>query len=197
MYGIGGILKGMSVTMKNFLRKPVTVRYPEEDPNLKMRFRGYNFSWFPDRCTVCRSCAKACPHGVIVIKTGMQDGQRIAERFDIDTGLCIACGLCVEACPFTALFMGRSFEMSSYSRAGQMHHKERLANNDRSMMSVYAFEGKLQGIVDNVDLVATAKAAAERQEAPARGREEVVSDQRSDLVPMGTVDPWGGGGYRR
>lgn len=177
MYGIGGILKGMSVTMKNFLRKPVTVRYPEEDPKQPMRFRGYNFSWFPDRCTVCRSCAKACPHGVIVIQTGLHEGQRIAERFEIDTGLCIACGLCVEACPFTALFMGRSFEMASYSRAGQLHRKERLANNDRSTMSAFAFEGKLKGIVDNVDLVATAK-AAELRDGVMEDMAEVVSEDR-------------------
>lgn len=186
MYGISGILKGMSVTMKNFIRKPVTVRYPEEDPNLAMRFRGYNFSWFPDRCTVCRSCAKACPHGVIVIKTGLKDGQRIAERFDIDTGLCIACGLCVEACPFTALFMGREFELASYSRAGQIHHKERLANNDRSMISSFALEGKLKGIIDNVDLVAIAKTAAERQ-GELQGQEEVVSEERGG---MGSKNPW-------
>jgi NADH-quinone oxidoreductase subunit I len=188
MYGIGGILKGMSVTMKNFLRKPVTVRYPEEDPNQPMRFRGYNFSWFPDRCTVCRSCAKACPHGVIIIQTGMHEGQRTAERFEIDTGLCIACGLCVEACPFTALFMGRSFEMASYSRAGQLHRKERLANNDRSQMSAFAFEGKLKGIVDNVDLVATAK-AAELRNGPMEDQGEVTSEERGG---QGSKHPWGG-----
>lgn len=194
MIGIGGILKGMSVTMKNFIRKPVTVRYPEERPNLQMRYRGYNFSWFPDRCTVCRSCAKACPHGVIVIKTGMVNGQRVAERFDIDTGLCIACGLCVEACPFTALFLGRSFELSSYSRAGQIHHKEQLANNDRSMISSFAFEGKLKGIVDNVDLVAIAKTSAERDGA-LEGLEEVISEERGG---MGSKDPWASAsGYHR
>ena len=34
----------------------------------------------------------------------------------MDTGYCIQCGLCVEACPYDALFMGFSYERAKYRR---------------------------------------------------------------------------------
>src|SRR5512140_1496180 len=51
-------------------------------------------SFLEERCTGCRACAAACPHGV--------------HRWDDDThlldrALCTACGACVSACPQEAL----------------------------------------------------------------------------------------------
>ncbi len=37
------------------------------------------------------------------------------DKIEFDTGRCMFCGLCVEACPFNALYMGRSYEQARYS----------------------------------------------------------------------------------
>jgi NADH-quinone oxidoreductase chain I len=121
MYGLG-LLKGLGVTMRNFVRKPFTVQYPEERLPQHPRFRGEEFTWYEQRCTGCASCAKYCPLGIIKIIThpsgkNLQEGQNYGiDVFDIDIGRCMFCGLCVEACPYDALFMGSGFEESQQVR---------------------------------------------------------------------------------
>jgi len=136
MYGLG-ILKGLTVTMKNFFRKPFTIQYPEERAAQHSRFRGEEFTWYEERCTGCASCAKYCPLGIIRIVTHpggehVSEGQEYAiDVFDIDIARCMFCGLCVEACPYDALFMGSGFEEGQYSRKDLVITKERLINADK------------------------------------------------------------------
>jgi formate hydrogenlyase subunit 7 len=53
----------------------------------------------PEKCAPsCRDCADACPTAAITVATG-KTGQ---DRLAIDYGKCIACQLCVEACPADA-----------------------------------------------------------------------------------------------
>ena len=40
----------------------------------------------------------------------------MVDNIEFDTGRCMFCGLCVEACPYNALYMGRSYEQARYSR---------------------------------------------------------------------------------
>lgn len=121
MYGLG-LMKGLMVTMKNFIRPPFTIQYPEERVHQHPRFRGEEFAWYEERCTGCASCAKYCPLGIIKIVTkpsgtAVQEGDKYdLEVFDIDIGRCMFCGLCVEACPYDALFLGSGFERGKDQR---------------------------------------------------------------------------------
>ena len=121
MYG-KGLIKGLFVTLKNLVRPPFTVQYPEERLVQHPRFRGQEFAWYEERCTGCASCAKYCPLGIIRIvtepsRTSFEQGDKYnIETFDIDIGRCMYCGLCVEACPYDALFMGSGFERGKYQR---------------------------------------------------------------------------------
>jgi len=130
MYGLG-VLRGMALTLKHLLmRRPVTVQYPTERLPLQERFRGTQFLWYEERCTGCSLCAKACPNGVITVvghsdPTG-REGKRIIDRYDMDLAICLYCGLCVEACPFYALFMGNEFELSTYIRGELRYDKHKL-----------------------------------------------------------------------
>ena len=73
MYGLG-VLKGLTVTLRNLGRKPFTVQYPEQHATQHARFRGQEFTWYEDRCTGCASCAKYCPLGIIRIVTDPHGG---------------------------------------------------------------------------------------------------------------------------
>jgi NADH-quinone oxidoreductase subunit I len=129
--------KGLLVTLKNFTKKPFTVQYPEERVKQHPRFRGEEFSWYEERCTGCASCAKYCPLGIIKIVTSpsgtapQQGDKYLLEVFDIELQRCMFCGLCVEACPYDALFMGSGFEQGQYSRKDMVIHIDQLRQAEK------------------------------------------------------------------
>ncbi|MEU4444391.1 4Fe-4S binding protein [Actinosynnema sp. NPDC050801] len=78
-------------------------------------------------CTVCMICARECPDWCIHIDShteveeqppaGSGHGRssarprarNVLDRFAIDYGQCLYCGICVEACPFDALHWAPDF----------------------------------------------------------------------------------------
>ena len=48
------------------------------------------------------------------------------DRFDIDYALCMYCGICVEVCPFDALFWSPDYEYSENHMGKMMHDMDRL-----------------------------------------------------------------------
>jgi NADH-quinone oxidoreductase subunit I len=68
-----------------------------------------------DNCTSCMLCARECPDWCIYIDSHKETtppaglGARprvvnVLDRFAIDYALCMYCGICVEVCPYDALF---------------------------------------------------------------------------------------------
>jgi NADH-quinone oxidoreductase subunit I len=136
MYGLE-MAKGLLVTLSNLARKPFTTAYPEHRVKQHPRFRGEEFTWYEERCTGCASCAKYCPLGIIKIVTSpsetapLQGDKYLLETFDIELQRCMFCGLCVEACPYDALFMGSGFEEGQYKRTDLVITIDRLRQADK------------------------------------------------------------------
>jgi NADH-quinone oxidoreductase subunit I len=121
-----GIFEAMRVTLRTMLSKAVTVQFPDERMELPERTRGV-IALLEENCTVCMLCAKECPCWCIYIEghkvttPGKRKPVNELDRFAIDYGLCMYCGICVEVCPFDALHWSPFFEYTSYSYEGMIH----------------------------------------------------------------------------
>ncbi len=130
-----GLLKGLAVTLKTMLRPSVTQEYPHEKPDLPARTRGV-IALKEANCTVCYKCSRACPDWCIYIDAhkethepaggGKGRSVKVLDRFAIDYALCMYCGICVEVCPFDALFWSPEFEYAEFDVLSLTHEKERL-----------------------------------------------------------------------
>jgi len=137
-YGIG-IAKGLTVTIRHLLRHPTVSQFPEQRLNMSRRIRGNELIWSREKCTGCATCAKTCPQGAIeiVTATNLADNKYEVEKYQVDTGYCIQCGLCVEACPFDALFMGYSYERAKYRRGDLIQADDELLESPARPASGY------------------------------------------------------------
>ena len=130
-----GLLKGLFVTLKHMLQPSITQEYPDEKPDLPARTRGV-IGLKQANCTVCYKCSRECPDWCIYIDAhkeahepasgGRARSVKVLDRFAIDYALCMYCGICVEVCPFDALFWSPEFEYSTYSIVDLVHEKEKL-----------------------------------------------------------------------
>jgi NADH-quinone oxidoreductase subunit I len=131
----GGLLKGLGVTLKHMLQRSITQEYPDEKPDLPPRTRGV-IALKEANCTVCYKCSRECPDWCIYIDAhkethppasgGRARSVKVLDRFAIDYALCMYCGICVEVCPFDALFWAPDFEYAEYDILNMTHEKERL-----------------------------------------------------------------------
>ncbi|MHB8513359.1 MAG: 4Fe-4S binding protein [Actinomycetota bacterium] len=117
-----GLAKGLSVTLRTMSKRSITRQYPHVMPELPPRTRGV-IALKEENCTVCMLCSRECPDWCIYIDShkdvmppktpGARPRTRnVLDRFAIDYALCMYCGICVEVCPFDALFWAPNFEYS-------------------------------------------------------------------------------------
>jgi len=131
-----GLMKGLGVTLKTLCKPNGTVQYPHEKEEPTPRARGV-IALHEDNCTSCMLCARECPDWCIYIEGhkqlapprregGKPRKNNNLDRFDIDYALCMYCGICVEVCPFDALFWSPEYEYSEPKIADLLHAKSKL-----------------------------------------------------------------------
>ncbi len=88
-------------------------------------------------CTSCMLCARECPDWCIEIDShkevlpplterGRPRVVHVLDRFDVDYGLCLWCGICIEVCPFDALFWAPQVPPVGLTATDLVHDRERL-----------------------------------------------------------------------
>ena len=130
-----GLAKGLAVTLRTMTRKTVTAQYPDAQPELPPRSRGV-IGLFEENCTVCMLCARECPDWCIYIDSHKETVQtegaararqrNVLDRFAIDFALCMYCGICIEVCPFDALFWSPEFEYAETDIHELTHERDKL-----------------------------------------------------------------------
>jgi NADH-quinone oxidoreductase subunit I len=145
------IARGLALTAKHFVRnfirhiarafgfkvgkgKTVTIEYPEERRpfagRLRTRHRLMRRDDGSPRCVACMMCETACPaHCIHIIAKENADPhiEKMPQAFDIDIGVCVFCGFCVEACPEDAIRMDTGIvELAAYTREGMIYRMDQL-----------------------------------------------------------------------
>ncbi len=130
-----GVARSLATTFRRLTQRAITAQYPDVKPELPPRSRGV-IGLFEENCTVCMLCAQECPDWCIYIDSHTEEvpadhdggaGSRtVLDRFAIDFGLCMYCGICVEVCPEDALEWSPEFEYAELDIRHLVHEKERL-----------------------------------------------------------------------
>jgi NADH-quinone oxidoreductase subunit I len=128
--------KGLITTAKALMHPSHTAEYPDVKPALPPRTRGV-IALVEENCTVCMLCSRECPDWCIYIDShketlpattegGRERQRNVLDRFAIDFSLCMYCGICIEVCPFDALFWSPEFEYAEFDIRDLVHEKDRL-----------------------------------------------------------------------
>ena len=106
---------GFSITVPYLFRRPYTLQYPEELPDIPPTERGlHNFEI--DKCIACDQCAKICPVDCITIEAEGKGKTARIRVYEIDYTKCLFCALCCEPCPTDCIHMGPTFDLVGYTR---------------------------------------------------------------------------------
>jgi NADH-quinone oxidoreductase subunit I len=130
-FALWELLRGLSVTFRQFFKKSVTLSYPEEKTPQSHRFRGLHaLRRYPngeERCIACKLCEAVCPALAITIDSSQrEDGTRRTTRYDIDLFKCIYCGLCEESCPVDSIVLTDVHEFHFENRGEHIVTKQQL-----------------------------------------------------------------------
>jgi NADH-quinone oxidoreductase subunit I len=102
--------------------------------DLPPRSRGV-IALLEENCTSCMLCARECPDWCIYIDShteevavpgGRSRKRHVLDRFAIDFSLCMYCGICVEVCPFDALYWSPEYAYAGGDIRELLHERPTL-----------------------------------------------------------------------
>ena len=190
-----GLLQGLRVTWQNLIRRAVTAQYPDAQPELPPRSRGV-IALFEENCTVCMLCARECPSWCIYIDShketvppveegGRERSRNVLDRFAIDFSLCMYCSICIDVCPFDALFWTPEFEYAEFDIRDLTHERDRL----RDWMWTVPAPPALDVHADEPKELTSARRTAERAASQAAERHEAAQQPDGSEGPDETEGP--------
>ncbi len=140
---IRGVLIATWTGIRHLFKPRMTLRYPEQ--KLDLEGPGYRYDakqgvglpgfkgrhiLYMDKCTGCQLCAIACDGVAVAIEMQPVHKGKPQNKKEIwpavDYGRCVFCGLCVDACPFDALFMTNDYELSAYDKSSLKYTPDML-----------------------------------------------------------------------
>lgn len=121
----------------------VTIQFPEDPARLGQRARTRHHLLKREdgspRCTACLLCETICPAKCIRItaeESPVEIVEKRAKSFDIDLGMCVFCGYCVEACPVDAIHMdANKVELAAYNRKDLIWNMRELLGDEAKRSS--------------------------------------------------------------
>lgn len=193
---IKNLLIGMRITGKHLGKHAITIQYPEQKWTMPERSRGI-VVLLSDKetgelnCTACLLCMKACPTGAIVIDAPRDEvtKKRTLKGFNIDFGLCCFCGLCEEACNFSALKMTGKYEFSTIHKEDLVWDEKKLQETGRDVPYVDTRKKKVPAAAATGDAAkpAAPKPAAKQAEAAAPAVTAAVGDPAAPVAPVASA----------
>lgn len=177
-----GLAKGLAVTLRTMTRRAHTAQYPDVLPELPPRSRGV-IGLFEENCTVCMLCARECPDWCIYIDShketvppaapgGRERSRNVLDRFAIDFSLCMYCGICIEVCPFDALFWSPEFEYAETDIRELTHERDKL----REWMWTVPAPPALEETAEEAKEIGAARKTADKIEAAERAAAEAAAE---------------------
>jgi len=193
-----GLAKGLAVTLRTMTKKTVTQQYPDAQPELPPRTRGV-IGLFEENCTVCMLCARECPDWCIYIDShketvpaaapgGRERSRNVLDRFAIDFALCMYCGICIEVCPFDALFWSPEFEYAETDIRELTHERDKLRE---WMWTVPAPPALDPGAEEPKEIGAARKSAEKLAAAQAQAQADAAEPPAPPADPATPADPTG------
>jgi NADH-quinone oxidoreductase subunit I len=161
------VMRAMRITFINFVRKPVTVHYPDKPRTYPDRYRGllaltYDPKTGEENCIGCRLCEFVCPPAVIKVEMLKAEGRNYAKTFTLELYACEFCELCVQVCPTDAIVMMKSFDMATSDRRELLFDKDRLHAVGEQFEASWATGNRLRDMQAPPKKVAAEKPAAEK-----------------------------------
>jgi len=133
------LMRGLGIAGKHLGRHAVTIQYPEERWTVPERSRGV-VVLLSDKetgelnCTACMLCMRACPTAAIFIDAPRDENKRKhLKEFRVEHSICCYCGLCEEACNFSAIKLATKYEFSTFKKEDTLWDMNKLQEVGRDV----------------------------------------------------------------